>query len=414
MNDARRSEAERCVLGCGMFSAKGFRKLAEHFDGEWFHEHHHVIIWGAMVSMWRAGVRQPDLVLLKNALGPNLKAVGGVEYLAQCAETVGTAANFDYYAEQVKDAWRDRTVLARFSKIKAAIDSGDRDQFRSLVGAFSDSLYPGDTDSMTVADAVAALRVAPGWSGRGVSTGIDSFDRASRSGGLDPGEYGLLAAASGRGKTLLGLQVSLNAARDGKPVVFVTMELPTPRLTARLACMVSGFRDKDAALASGFGAEWDESMDELAGLPIEFIDMAGAIEGKAEPRDVISRIEWASAKPEMFVVDFLQRMRPKQAKTVFDAMDEVAALFASFTTRTGIPGWVLSQEGEAGDREGRIAGGEEPSRLSAHWLQLLYEKGDKGKQDKHYLFCRKMREGKSLWKQPVYLDTQWLTWRECL
>jgi replicative DNA helicase len=77
----------------------------------------------------------------------------------------------------------------------------------------------------------------------GVPTGFKELDDAF--GGLNAGKLYFLGGAPGGGKTSLALNIALNAARAGYPVVYVTCDEGARRLALKMACIENEVRMSD-------------------------------------------------------------------------------------------------------------------------------------------------------------------------
>lgn len=75
---------------------------------------------------------------------------------------------------------------------------------------------------------------------QGISSGIKSIDYNTR--GFVGGELIILAGETSHGKTALGVNIAVNVARQGKPVLFITLEITPVQLTARVG-KVAGTKD---------------------------------------------------------------------------------------------------------------------------------------------------------------------------
>ncbi len=87
---------------------------------------------------------EPDLVRLKHALGQELAACGGDDYLIQVAEYVPSSANVRHYAEIVKQKARVRRLISIGTKIQAT-------KFDDLNGEFNTKLDRIQADLRSIA-----------------------------------------------------------------------------------------------------------------------------------------------------------------------------------------------------------------------------------------------------------------------
>lgn len=72
-------------------------------------------------------------------------------------------------------------------------------------------------------------------------------DKRILSGGLRPGEMGVVAANSGIGKTMFLCNLAVNNLLDGKTVVYVSFETSTTRLMLRILANILGMKSGDIA-----------------------------------------------------------------------------------------------------------------------------------------------------------------------
>jgi replicative DNA helicase len=141
--------------------------------------------------------------------------------------------------------------------------------------------------------------------------GYDTLDQAT--GGIQPGEYGLLVARTGVGKTLIICDFALRWARAGKKVLIVSCEMPPRQIIGRLDAMMAGFnprllRTKSnpalLKLKSGVVASEMEKIRE-AGGDIRFPKSRAITVSKL--RGMIS-----DRKPDIVIVDGVYLLRAEQ------------------------------------------------------------------------------------------------------
>jgi replicative DNA helicase len=71
---------------------------------------------------------------------------------------------------------------------------------------------------------------------QGISSGLKAVDYNTR--GFVGGELIILAGETSHGKTALGVNMAVNVAKQGKPVLFVSLEITQVQLTARIGKIV--------------------------------------------------------------------------------------------------------------------------------------------------------------------------------
>lgn len=158
-----------------------------------------------------------------------------------------------------------------------------------------------------------------------IPTGFVSLDHLLANGGWREGSY-LLGAPPGTGKTALALQMAMEAARNGVPVLFVSLEDPPEKLLARIFCRklempLAAFYNRDPDYLAGV-----VELMEAGELPFDrFHFKADPYIAGADEAGTVGRVRrWARAlaedygRPPMIFVDYLQRMRPPEPERRLD------------------------------------------------------------------------------------------------
>ncbi|KKI18736.1 MULTISPECIES: replicative DNA helicase [unclassified Leucobacter] len=98
-------------------------------------------------------------------------------------------------------------------------------------------------------------------------------------GGVRPGALYTVAARSGGGKSIFGLQLALHLAEVGKRVGYVSLEMTEKDLLKRLASMMKGIHQSALQyhqLSEDGWASFDEAEAAIKSLPLEVYDRPGA------------------------------------------------------------------------------------------------------------------------------------------
>ena len=141
----------------------------------------------------------------------------------------------------------------------------------------------------------------------------------SKVGPLWPDRVAVLIGATGRGKSAFALQVAEAVARAGHPVLYLSAEMGTDELVARLLALRARERSEDE-----WGLAWRTVL--LGGVPKDDLQAAcDALEADCEhlylwaPRSEVRTaeglksmvkgvVETEGGKPPLLIVDYLQRM----------------------------------------------------------------------------------------------------------
>lgn len=124
------------------------------------------------------------------------------------------------------------------------LDNKTPDELKDLSKKVDERLFgveedPDLEDFRTVGEFVEeAKELIKNWGKmQGLSTGIKAVDYNVR--GLVGGELIIVAGETSNGKTALGINIATNVARAGSNVLFVTLEITKPQLTARVAKIIN-------------------------------------------------------------------------------------------------------------------------------------------------------------------------------
>jgi len=151
------------------------------------------------------------------------------------------AANIaDYHAKrQLQDLAGDVATWANNGR-KANDILADMQQIASGITTI-DSKATEHTSSLSDALAVARLRTEAAMRGEivAVPTGLEDLDRALGGGFFSP-DFIIVGGRPGTGKTALLTTISRNAAKNGKRVLFVSLEMENAQIATRLLVMESG------------------------------------------------------------------------------------------------------------------------------------------------------------------------------
>jgi replicative DNA helicase len=260
---------ERTVLAAAMRDAAAMTAAAEIIDDRAFYSVRHRRIWQAIGALFEKG--QPaDCVLIAEELDRKgvLGECGGQSYLSGIAASSADAANVAHYARiLVEKATRRRAIslAERFSSdcradvgdIYTALDAFEHDLFdlagqRSRgemrpISAAVDEAFAWYDEAAKSADGITGLR--SGWM---------HLDRMTA--GFQRGEFTVVAARPGMGKTAFLLNIARTAAvTDGVPVGIFSLEMKEPAIAARL--MVA-----DARVDSQYWRTGRLNADEIAAI----------------------------------------------------------------------------------------------------------------------------------------------------
>ncbi len=238
-------EAEQSVIGSVLIKpGECFEAIGSMLTPDDFYVEEHKLIYAALVDMY-AESKTIDPVTVANVLVQNGKRdeAGGMQYVAQLASMVPSASNVRDYAKIVHDksllrrlidACDDVSAMAyaeegeaasvvdsaeqRFFEIAQNRDSREFRHIRDVLG----TVYKGYMDLSNKINI-----------NNGVQTGFSSLDRFLVE--IGKGDFVLVGARPGMGKTAFALNVASNIAKSsGKAVCIFSLEMSAEQLVNRM------------------------------------------------------------------------------------------------------------------------------------------------------------------------------------
>ena len=242
------TEAEKAVLGAMLKSSSilsdGVGKLTE---DDFFPENkNHVVIFRAMQDCFKRGIAVDVQTVVDELINAkNLEVSGGPEYLLELADSVVTFANIENYIKIVQDQSLLRHFLLTLEKIENNYKNNDIDNVSDFLSV-SEKEINTVTEKRRIGDFQSAREVTTKLSQEfkdlkattsddtvtGVPTGFPKMNLLTH--GFHKGEFIVIAARPGVGKTALSLNLAMNAALRGHPVAYFSLEMPANVLFKRL------------------------------------------------------------------------------------------------------------------------------------------------------------------------------------
>ncbi|MGB6984358.1 MAG: replicative DNA helicase [Candidatus Aquilonibacter sp.] len=313
-------EAEMALIGSVLVDREIMATVGEIVRPEDFYAHVHETIFAVLYDLFYRG--EPlDKISVAEALRTRdqLEKVGGLSYLSSLMDTVQTAASAKYYATIVREKATLRSLIHAGTQITqlgyeaeedvdAALDRSEQMVYsigeRTMNGAFTavNSLMK---DAFEHIDRLFHAR----GDRTGVTSGFRDIDNMTT--GFQPGNFVIVAARPGMGKTSFALNAAVAAARESKePVAFFSLEMSNNELIQRLICSEAQLSMHDLRRGNIKNHQWEDisrAMGSLNELPI-FLDDTGGL-SVTEVRSRCRRLKSTHGLSAVFL-DYLQLLRP--------------------------------------------------------------------------------------------------------
>ena len=241
-------EAEACTLGAALQDARCARVLADE-PGDIYYDPRHQLIHAAICAIVKAG-KPVDLAIVDHELATRktLDMAGGTAYLVDLMQAVPFVANMQHYLQIVRSCSTRRKLwlVAKELTERAGDAMQDPEEIREwtartiqeMRGGQSEPLIPMQDATMNTYLALTEDQQKQDEAPNRILSGIAGLD--NRIGGLRGGEYVAIGARPSVGKSILALTFCVNAARQGKRVLLVSLEMNEVQITERVLANESG------------------------------------------------------------------------------------------------------------------------------------------------------------------------------
>jgi replicative DNA helicase len=351
-------DAEWHVLGALLTDDQAIAQVAGLLRAEDFFFGTHRRAYAVMLALHERG-EPTDVSLVRAELErrDELEKVGGSSTLTRWIMSVPTAVNLLHYAGLVADrAARRRLLQASGAIANAAYDADTAAQAVAQAAGIlaTASLSPDvgravDFDVLVgqtwdeVSKAVDARSegevVEPG-----LATGFATLDRIT--GGMRPGDLVLLAARPSMGKTAMAVQVAVDVAGRGHPVLFFSLEMPGKDVAGRALWARAGVNSHQARRGlldeAGLAALAD-AVAVASPLPIRVDDTPGLPVAVLAGRARAYRAE--RGRLGLVIVDYLQLLKgaPRRDGNRVAEVTEISQALKTLARDLECPVLALSQ-----------------------------------------------------------------------
>ena len=240
-------EAEMAVLGSILVDREMMEVVDEILRPGDFYAHVHETIYDALLEIHRNDPRAPiDKIVLAEELRSRdvLERVGGISYISALMDTVQSAASARYYATIVHEKAILRSLIHAGTEITQNGYEGEENVTEALERSQQMVYNIGQRGVTQFVQAKELLKEAFEnidrlFHARGNRTGLTSgFTRIDEmTAGFQAGNFIIVAARPGMGKTSFALNMAVAAAREeGLPIAFFSLEMSNEELIQRLIC----------------------------------------------------------------------------------------------------------------------------------------------------------------------------------
>lgn len=279
--------------------------------------------------------------------------VGGVGYVLNLPNMVGTASNAEYYANIVVEKALSRNLISTCTELATEAYDGEKktedllDDAERRILQLSDTKNRGDFASVGTVVEATLDKITKLYENKagltGLPTGFRDLDRMTS--GLQPSDLILVAARPSMGKTAFTLNIAQNVGvRQHKTVAFFSLEMSQEQLVQRLLCQIAHIDSQKLRTGQlNSDEEWTrltDACDKLYESPIYIDDTPGI--SVAEMRSKARRLK-SEHGLDLIIVDYLQLMQGRNAESRQQEISEISRSLKALARELKVPLIALSQ-----------------------------------------------------------------------
>lgn len=345
------SQGERMFIGCLLRSPHEFWQVNETVTVDCLNVPHHQAIYDKIRELSERG-RPVSISALQAVLPEEFDDAGptaGILWsLRESAAEAGSATDYasalaERLARKRLDqlaAWIGRqTVKLERNAEEVAAEAALKLQTIMSSAMTTRPVAIGDVAATVVkqANSAHADEFTPG-----ISTGIGPLDTIL--GLILPGDLGFILASQADGKSALAAQIGMHAAKEGRAVLFVQMEMSQEQMGARELARLSQLSVGDINEGAFDAFQWDSlvaAQKSLGAVPFHILDVE-----EITVRQIKSQATAMKARGglSLVIVDQLDKIKPEgKYRDRFEAYKEVTRDLKRMTKSLVIPGICLAQ-----------------------------------------------------------------------
>lgn len=343
-------EAEIAVLGaCFLAPAAAQTVCATLRETDFFEDRHQRILRAIRTICSRGDTPDLALVVTELAGGAALESAGGAAYLHTIFEAVPTSANLPRYLRMVQEAaGRRRLRQACLATVEQLGDpASSLPEIAAQLTEDIDSAGATESDrrrTLPVKIDAALKSWLLHWDDGPatlIGMGFPALDTAL-GGGSEPGEFCILGARQGVGKTALALSIAVRRAQQGHGVLVVSREMRLKKLLNRMLAQTGRIRAsglRSGRLTPTEYHQMRQAYDTLHPLPLWLDDQTKTVE------QITGAVErWPYTPPlSLVVVDYLQLVRaPRGIQDRRLQVEHVSGALKDLAHSTGVTVLCLS------------------------------------------------------------------------
>lgn len=354
-------EAEQCCLGAALQDKRSVDRLREMEISD-FTEPEHRVLYEAIIEV--DAKHQPvDLVTMHTALSEKnkLQLIGGDSFLMQLINHVPSTANMNTYVQIVRECTARRKLraigeeLIRSSGYLDTEVDGIREKaalaVRDVKGSGGVRLISQEEAVVMTYEKMDKAQKKEGQTNDRIMTGIKQLDKMT--GGLSGSKLMIIGARPSVGKSIFAMTICMNAAKQGKRVLYISLEMEPEELMEREFAAVSLVPLTEITSDEISPESWGKLAESVGELSLKPIFYCTEIHFVEEVRKAAFNL-YENGGLDLICVDYIQLLKTTQKRN--SRQEEVADISRGLkwlAQELKIPVIALSQLNRASQKEKR-------------------------------------------------------------
>lgn len=353
-------EVEKSLFAGVMIDPSALDRVCEITTGSQFASNALGRAFDLIADRYAAKLPVSDLTVLLPELRKAgiIEELGGAAGVANLANCIPTSGHVIYHAGEVNRLWRLRQLRAVIADIESEADdpNADPDQLVATFEAKSINVIArGRDEVVTLSQAMSNLADQLDTDRKngvaaGILTGFDSVDEST--GGMFKGDSIVLAARTSIGKTAMGMQLALSAARDGRNVLVLSLEMKELQLAQRIAAGQVGLSLVDQR--TGNHTSHDTARIRQFAEDNQGVNLLIRPARRATVAQIAgyARATQATSGLDLMVIDYMQLISPRDRRSNrAEQVTEISNEIKTIATELDIPILSLAQLNRQGEGE---------------------------------------------------------------
>jgi replicative DNA helicase len=344
-------EIEEAIIGCLLFDPNAIHELDGSVDLQAFFSVTHRTIFEVALQLNKKN-QTVDFISVSQRLDDLglLDKVGGNKTLTRLLNKTISASNLDRYISLLNDKYFRRKIIncgLELTEIGYDLLSDSENTQKMAEEKFFDLLNREQTNPEPEHISISMVKLLDGLDDESpVAIETKILDLDNKITGLMPKNLYIIAARPSVGKTWVGLNITKSVADQGKRVLFLSAESSKEELNTRFVAMDSTV-SSDKIIRKKLSGEELERVTHSAAKLIEseiyFDDRPATDITINMVRSSLRKLAIKGKKPDLLVVDYLQKLGKRSAVNRAQIVGEITGGFKDIAKEFDIPVVCLAQ-----------------------------------------------------------------------